>query len=88
MGLIKTILTTLNAYLQLRTKAFYYEINEKSRNKQQDIINEIESLRDERTNAATERADLLQQQLIDEKHYIKHISTIYNNTSTGDGDSN
>jgi len=79
MGLIKTVLNTFNTYLQLRIKEMYYNINEKSRNKQQKIINEIESLRNERTSTATERADLLQQQLIDEKHYIKHISTFYDN---------
>ena len=57
MGLIKTVLSALNAYLQLRNKAFYYDITEKSRNKQQSIINEIETLRDKRSSAATERAD-------------------------------
>ena len=88
MGLIKTVLSALNAYLQLRNKAFYYDITEKSRDKQQSLINEIESLRDERTSAATERADLLQQQLIAEKHHLKHISTLYNNLEGGDANSN
>jgi len=88
MGLIKTVLSALNAYLQLRNKAFYYDITEKSRDKQQSIINEIESLRDKRTSAATERADLLQQQLIAEKHHLEHISTLYANLVSGDNDSN
>ena len=79
MGLIKTVLSALNAYLQLRNKAFYYDITEKSRNKQQSIINEIETLRDKRSSAATERADLLQQQLIAEKQHLEYISTLYAN---------
>ncbi len=41
LGLVKTALTALSAYLQLRNKAFYYNITQESRNKQQDIINEI-----------------------------------------------
>ena len=88
MGLIKTTLSALNAYLQLRNKAFYYDITEKSRDKQQEIINEIESLRDKRTSAATERADLLQQQLIAEKQHFKHLSALYANLVSRDDDSN
>ena len=88
MGLIKTVLSALNAYLQLRNKAFYYDITEKSRNKQQNIINEIETLRDKRSSAATERADLLQQQLIAEKQHHENISTLYANLVVRDDDSN
>ena len=86
MGLIKTVLSALNAYLQLRNKAFYYDITEKSRNKQQNIINEIETLRDKRSSSATERADLLQQQLIAEQHHLEHISTIYADLVSKDDD--
>jgi len=77
MGLIKTVLSALNAYLQLRNKAFYYDITEKSLDKQQRIINEIENLRDKRSSATTERADFLQQQLIAEKQRLKHLSAFY-----------
>ena len=80
------MLELLSAYLQLRNKAFYYNITQESRNKQQDIINEIESLRNKRSSAATERADLLQSQLLAEKQYIKHISTFYHSIDP-DGDS-
>ena len=86
MGLIKTILSALNVYLQLRNKAFYYDITEKSRDKQQRIINEIENLRDERSSAATERADLLQQQLISEKQRLKHLSALYTDLAPEDND--
>lgn len=88
MGLIKTTLSALNAYLQLRNKAFYYDITEKSRDKQQNIINEIESLRNKRSSAATERADLLQQQLIAEKQHLEHLSALYANLVSRDDDSN
>jgi hypothetical protein len=88
VGLVKTALTALSAYLQLRNKSFYYNITQESREKQLKLINEIEELRSKRTNAATERADLLQQQLLAEKRYIKHISTFYNNIEPGDDDSN
>lgn len=87
MGLIKTVLSALNAYLQLRNKAFYYDITEKSRDKQQNIINEIESLRDQRTSAATERADLLQQQLIAEKQHFEHLSALYTDLVARDNNS-
>jgi len=87
MGLIKTVLSALNAYLQLRNKSFYYDITEKSRDKQQNIINEIETLRNKRSSAATERADLLQQQLVAEKQHLKHLSTLYADLVSRDDDS-
>jgi len=88
MGLIKTVLSTVNAYLQLRNKTFYYDITEKSREKQLKLINEIEELRSKRTSAATERADLLRDQLLAEKRHLKHISAFYNNIDPGNDDSN
>ena len=77
VGLIKTLLQALCAYLQLRNKSFYHNLHRESQQKQKDIINEIESLRNKRSSSATERADLLQSELLAEKRYLEHISTFY-----------
>ena len=42
MSLISSVLKSLELFLQLKNNSFYYEIREKSRKRQKDIINEIE----------------------------------------------
>lgn len=81
LGIVKSLLEALCVYLQLRNKSFYHNLHRESQQKQKDIINEIESLRNKRSAGATERADLLQSDLIAEKQYLEHISTFYNNVS-------
>ncbi len=86
IGLIKTLLQALCAYLQLRNKSFYHNLHRESQQKQESIINEIESLRSKRSASATERADLLRDKLIAEKRYLKHISAFYDSIDPRDND--
>jgi hypothetical protein len=77
IGLIKSALQALTAYLELKNRAFYYDIVEKSRNKQTDIVNEIEKLRSAGTSSSNDRADLLRAELMEEREVIKHLSAVY-----------
>ena len=77
IGLIKSALHALTAYLELKNRAFYYDIVEKSRNKQKDIVNEIEKLRSAGTSSSNDRADLLRAELMEEREVIKHLSAVY-----------
>lgn len=77
IGLIKNALLALTSFLELKNRAFYYDIIEKSRNIQKDIIDEIEKLRSIGTNDSNNRADLLRAQLLEERETIKHLSTFY-----------
>lgn len=77
VGLIKSALLALTAYLELKSKAFYYDIMQKSRNRQKELINEIEKLRSTGTNSSNDRADLLRHELLEEKRTIEHLSTFY-----------
>ena len=86
-GIIKNVLRSLAAYLELKNKAFYYKIVTDSRKKQKDLINEIETLRSTGTNASNDRADLLRDELLDEKRHLKHISATYSEPSEGNSDS-
>ena len=85
-GIIKNVLRSLAAYLELKNKTFYYKIITDSRKKQKDLINEIETLRDAGTNASNDRADLLRDELLDEKRHLEHISTFYLKSCGGDTD--
>lgn len=77
IGLIKNALKALTAYLELKNRAFYYDILEKSRNRQQSLINEIEKLRSSGTNDSNNRADILRAQLLEERRVFEHLSTFY-----------
>ena len=88
LALIKTLLETLNLYFKLKNQSFYVDLIEKSKRKQRDLINEIETLRSNGDSASTDRADLLQSELISEKRDIKHLSTIDAPTSARASDTN
>jgi hypothetical protein len=77
IGLIKNALSVLTAFLELKNRAFYYDMIQKSRINQEQIINEIEKLRSSKTNDSNDRADILRDRLIQERAYIQHLSTFY-----------
>lgn len=77
MGLLKSALLALTSFLELKNRAFYYDIIQKSRTRQKDIVNEIEKLRNTNTTSSNERADLLRAELLEEREAIKHISAYY-----------
>ncbi len=77
IGLIKNALSVLISYLELKNKAFYYDIILKSKARQKELIDEIEELRSKGTNDSNDRADILRSELISERETIKHLSTYY-----------
>jgi len=77
IGLIKNALSALTLYLELKNKAFYYDIIEKSKSRQKTLINEIEELRADGSNDSNDRADILRAELIDERKTLEHLSTVY-----------
>ena len=87
IGIIKNVLRSLAAYLELKNKAFYYKIVTDSRKKQKDLFNEIETLRSAGTDASNDRADLLRDELLDEQRHLKHLSAAYSESSEGDPNS-
>ena len=87
LGIIKNVLRSLAAYLELKNKAFYYKIVTDSRKKQKDLFNEIETLRSTGTNDSNDRADLLRDELLDEQRHLKHLSAAYSESPEGDTDS-
>lgn len=77
IGLIKSALQALTAFLELKSKAFYYDIMQQSRTRQKELINEIEKLRTTGTNSSNDRADLLRSELMEEKRRAEHLSAFY-----------
>jgi len=83
IGLLKGVLLALTAYLQLQSKTFFYDIITKSRDRQQQLIDEIEKLRAAQSNDSNDRADVLRSQLIGERKYLDDLSAAY--TLSGKG---
>jgi len=77
IGLIKNALLALTVYLELKNKAFFYDISEKSRNKQKELVNEIETLRNSKSSSDHDHADLLLADLMEERAYSKTLSATY-----------
>ena len=88
MTLITSLVKALSAYLELKNKSFYYDILEKSRNRQSQLRKEIEDLRAEGTNDSNDIADAVFMQLCAEQKYCKHLSATYSPIESKAADSN
>ena len=88
MTLIASLVKALSAYLELKNKSFYYDILEKSRNRQSQLRKEIEDLRAEGTNDSNDIADAVFMQLCAEQKYCKHLSATYSPIESKAADSN
>ena len=86
-GLIKGVLRALVAYLELRNKTHYHRVVTESRDKQKNLINEIETLRSAGDVDSNDRADILRDELLDEKRHLEHLSAFYLKSCGGDSDS-
>ena len=86
-GLIKGVLRALVAYLELRNKTHYHRVVTESRDKQKKLINEIETLRIAGDNDSNDRADILRDELLDEKRHLEHLSAFYIKSVEGNSDS-
>ena len=76
-GIIKGVLKALTAYLELRNKTHYHRVVTESRDKQKNLINEIETLRTNGDGDSNDRADILRDELLDEKRHLEHLSAFY-----------
>lgn len=86
-GIIKGVLRALTAYLELRNKTHYHRVVTESRDKQKKLINEIETLRTAGDVDSNDRADILRDELLDEKRHLEHLSAFYIKSCGGDSDS-
>lgn len=88
MTLITALIKSLQLYLELKNKLFYYDIREKSKNRQNEIINEIEKLRSAGDSNSSDRADFLRSQLKAERRELEHLSSFYSQAKSESTDSN
>jgi hypothetical protein len=77
MNLLLSLIKSLELFLTLKNKLFYYEIRTKSLSKQEAIIKQIEILRDRGKSGDADAADLLRMELKRERQELEHLSAFY-----------
>ncbi len=88
MSILHSLIKSLELFLSLKNKLFYYEIREKSKQRQNEIIEEIEKLRSRGDSNSSDRADILRLELKREKSELEHLSTFYSKASEKPKDPN
>jgi hypothetical protein len=79
--LIKSVLKSLELYLTLKNKKFYYDLHKEYKDREATIIRRMEELRDSGDSNDSDRADLLREQLAAERKRFEHISAFYSKTN-------
>ena len=87
-GSIRSILKSIELYLTLKNKKFYYELHKDFKQREQKLVQEIENLRIRGDSHSADRADLLRDYLNTERREFEHISTFYAKIREGESDTN
>ena len=88
VGSIKSILKSIELYLTLKNKKFYYELYKDFKEREQKLVQDIENLRIRGDTHSADRADLLRDSLTTERREFEHISTFYSKITGGENDTN
>ena len=75
--LIKSILKSIELFLTLKNKKFYYDLHQDFRDREDAITEKIEELRDSGDSNDADRADLLRKRLAAERKRFEHLSAFY-----------
>ena len=87
-GSIRSILKSIELYLTLKNKKFYYELHKDFKQREQKLVQEIENLRIRGDSHSADRAALLRDYLNTERREFEHISTFYSKIRGGESDTN
>tara|TARA_Y100000004_G_scaffold109736_1_gene123092 strand:- start:139 stop:393 length:255 start_codon:yes stop_codon:yes gene_type:complete len=77
LTLIKSVLKSLELFLSLKNKKFYYDLHKDQDDREFAITEAIEALRQTGDSNNADRADLLREQLRAERKRFEHLSTFY-----------
>ena len=81
--IIKSVLKSLELFLNIKNNKFYYDLQKEHNDREDKLINEIEKLMQTGTSWDADRADLLRQRLNSERKQFKHLSAFYSKTDEG-----
>jgi len=83
IGLIKSVLKSLELFLELKNKRFYLEMMEDHRNRERKLTQEIEELRNKGDSNSQIQADFLVDTLIKERKQFKKLQELYEKNTKG-----
>ena len=86
--LIKSVLKSIELYLTLKNKKFYYDLHKEFKDREQTLVQEIEKLRIHGDSHSADRADLLRDYLSTERREFKYLSAFYSKTGEREDDTN
>ena len=79
-ALIKSVLKSIELFLALKNKKFYYDLHKEFQDREYAITQTIEKLRETGSSNNADRADLLRDRLAAERERFEHISAFYTKT--------
>ena len=79
-ALIKSVLKSLELYLTLKNKKFYYDLHKEQKDREFAITEAMEAIRETGDSNDADRADRLREQLHAERKRFEHLSTFYSKT--------
>ena len=79
-SLIKSVLKSLELFLSLKNKKFYYDLHKEHNDREFAIVEAIEQLRQTGNSNDADRADLLRERLNAERKRFEHLSAFYTKT--------
>ncbi len=80
LALLKSLIKSLELFLNLKNKRSYYDLHREQREREDEILQEIEKLRGSGDGNDADRADLLRKRLTTEREQFEHISAFYSET--------
>ena len=86
--LIKSVLKSIELYLTLKNKRFYYDLQKEFKDREQTLVQEIEKLRVHGDSHSADRADLLRDYLTAERREFEHLSAFYSKIEKREDDTN
>jgi len=86
--LIKSVLKSIELYLTLKNKKFYYDLQKEFKDREQALVQEIEKLRIRGDSHSADRADLLRDYLTAERREFEHLSAFYSKIGKREDDTN
>jgi len=82
LKLVSRLLRLLTAYFELKNRSLYFDLLRNSEKRQDNLIQQVEYLREKGTEEATLRADFLRKKLHREKDLYEKIT--FNNPDSDD----
>ena len=79
-ALIKSVLKSLELYLTLKNKKFYYDLHKEQKDREFAITEAMEAFRETGDSNDADRADLLRERLNAERKRFEHLSAFYTKT--------